>query len=45
MASELDELANELVHGLEPWEPVDEALMRWLFLPWYKRLWHWVVTL
>ncbi len=28
-----------------PWGPVDEALARWVMLPWYHRTYHWLVTL
>jgi hypothetical protein len=43
MASEIDELSTELVHGLDPWTPVDAAFIRWLWLPTWKRWLYWVL--
>ena len=43
MASELDALGAELMER-EPWEPVDECLLRWISLPTWKRWLWWAVS-
>lgn len=40
---EIEALRRELIERDGPWTPADEALARWVLLPWWKRLWEWVI--
>lgn len=43
--SERKALCQELIdrHGTRDWNKADRALIEWVTLPWYKRLFWWIV--